>query len=185
MYCPRCGQLQVVEELRFCPRCGFTLGFVAELLANNGMMPAHLVPDDPLARELSPRRRGLRQGGTLVIVGAALVPILALLCLAVGLDTEVILFGVIVLIVGIARLLYAALFEEDGGTRPGALPLSQQQTAAPPLQPAQPRAALPQRQPPAPVDFRRGDTAEIVAPPASVTENTTRLLDDQADTTNR
>ncbi|HLL77547.1 MAG TPA: zinc ribbon domain-containing protein [Pyrinomonadaceae bacterium] len=185
MFCPKCGQQQIVEEVRYCPRCGFTLGLVAELLANNGMMPAHLVPGDPLARELSPQRRGLRQGGTLVIVGAALTPILALLRLAIGLDTEVILFGVIVLIVGIARLLYAALFEEGGGMRPGALPPSQQQTAAPPLQPSQPHAALPQRQPPAPVDFRRGDTAELVAPPASVTENTTRLLDKQADDTSR
>jgi hypothetical protein len=182
MFCPRCGQQQVVEEVRFCPRCGFTLGFVSELLANNGMLPSHLVPDNPLARELSPRRRGLRQGGRLMLVGTALVPILALIVAMTGLDTEIILTGLIILIAGLARLLYAAVFEEGhAAARPAALPPSAQQHAPPPFQPAQPRAQLPQRQAPAPTSFRRGDTAELVAPPASVTENTTRLLDKQSD----
>ncbi|HEY9282395.1 MAG TPA: hypothetical protein VIP46_02975, partial [Pyrinomonadaceae bacterium] len=60
------------------------------------------------------------------------------------------------------------------------------QPAALPYQPAPPRAVLPQQhQAPAPTSFRRRDTAELVAPPASVTENTTRLLDDQTDATKR
>jgi hypothetical protein len=177
MFCPRCGQQQVVEEVRFCPRCGFTLGFVWELLANNGMMPSHLVPDNPLARELSPRSRGLRQGGRLMFVGAALVPIVALVVAMTGLNPEFILAGLIVFVAGLARLLYAAIFEEGhAAARPGA-----QQHAAPPFQPAPPRASLPQHQAPTPTSFRRGDTAELVAPPASVTENTTRLLDKQSD----
>ncbi len=39
MHCPRCGQQQVTEETRFCSRCGFQLGLVAELLAHGGVLP--------------------------------------------------------------------------------------------------------------------------------------------------
>ena len=186
MYCPRCGQQQVVEDVRFCPRCGFTLGFVAELLANNGLLPTHLVPNNPLARELSPRRKGVRQGGMLMLIGAALIPILGIFGAATGMGGELALLGVVIFIAALARLLYAAIFQDSYLTAPpGALPPPQPQTAAPPFQPAQPRAVLPHHQAPVPTSFRRGDTAELVAPPPSVTENTTRLLDDQSDATKR
>jgi len=39
MHCPRCGQQQVTEETKFCSRCGFQLGLVAELLAHGGVLP--------------------------------------------------------------------------------------------------------------------------------------------------
>lgn len=39
MHCPRCGQQQVSEEIKFCSRCGFPLGLVSELLANGGFLP--------------------------------------------------------------------------------------------------------------------------------------------------
>ena len=186
MFCPRCGQQQVVDELRFCPRCGFTLGFVTELLANNGMLPSHLVPDNPLARELSPRSRGVRQGGMLMLIGAALTPILGIFGAATGIGGEMALIGVVIFIAALARLLYAAIFQDSYATaQPGALPPHQQPAAAPLSLPAPPRAALPKHQTPAPASFRRRDTAELVAPPASVTENTTRLLDDQPDATKR
>ena len=40
MHCPRCGQQQVSSETKFCSRCGFQLGLVAELLNNGGTIPA-------------------------------------------------------------------------------------------------------------------------------------------------
>ena len=124
MYCPRCGQQQVVEEVRFCPRCGFTLGFVAELVAHDGMLPSHLVPDNPLARELSPRRQGVRQGGRMMFIGAALTPILGIVGAVTGIGGEMALIGVVIFIAALARLLYAALFEEGhaAGAQPAALP---------------------------------------------------------------
>ncbi|HEY8561357.1 MAG TPA: zinc ribbon domain-containing protein [Pyrinomonadaceae bacterium] len=39
MHCPRCGQQQVSEEIKFCSRCGFPLGLVAEILAHGGSLP--------------------------------------------------------------------------------------------------------------------------------------------------
>ena len=32
MFCPKCSQPQTAEDLRFCPRCGFPLGAVKELV---------------------------------------------------------------------------------------------------------------------------------------------------------
>ncbi len=39
MHCPRCGQDQVSEEIKFCSRCGFPLGLVSEILAHGGFLP--------------------------------------------------------------------------------------------------------------------------------------------------
>lgn len=39
MYCPRCGQQQISNETKFCSRCGFQMGLIPELIANNGTFP--------------------------------------------------------------------------------------------------------------------------------------------------
>jgi hypothetical protein len=39
MHCPRCGQQQISDQTKFCSRCGFQLGIVAELLHNGGFLP--------------------------------------------------------------------------------------------------------------------------------------------------
>lgn len=39
MHCPRCGQQQASEEIKFCSRCGFPLGLVSEILAHGGFLP--------------------------------------------------------------------------------------------------------------------------------------------------
>jgi hypothetical protein len=39
MYCPRCSQEQVSVETKFCSRCGFPLGLVAEIIAYGGFLP--------------------------------------------------------------------------------------------------------------------------------------------------
>jgi hypothetical protein len=39
MYCPRCGQQQASEEIKFCSRCGFPLGLISEILTHGGFLP--------------------------------------------------------------------------------------------------------------------------------------------------
>lgn len=39
MHCPRCGQQQVSEEIKFCSRCGLPLGLVSEVVAQGGYLP--------------------------------------------------------------------------------------------------------------------------------------------------
>lgn len=39
MHCPRCGFQQVSDEIKYCSRCGLQLELVAELIANEGILP--------------------------------------------------------------------------------------------------------------------------------------------------
>lgn len=39
MHCPRCGQQQVSDEIKFCSRCGFSLGLVSDIVAHGGFLP--------------------------------------------------------------------------------------------------------------------------------------------------
>lgn len=39
MHCPRCGQLQISEQTKFCSRCGFLLSVVADVVAHGGSLP--------------------------------------------------------------------------------------------------------------------------------------------------
>jgi zinc-ribbon domain len=183
MFCPECGQQQISDEVRFCSRCGFQLAGVTGLLATRGALPAAAAPAD-LAPE-TPRRRGVRQGGKLLLVGIFLIPLLAILHeVSRGLIPEEIpLLGVILFMGGLLRMIYAALFEDGpyrreaahpfGYAPPAAQALNAQRPAAPELPPAR---AVPARAPAAP----RADTGEISYRP-SVTEGTTRLLDEQGD----
>ncbi len=39
MFCPRCGQEQISEDLRFCPGCGLSMGLIFEILNHGGTLP--------------------------------------------------------------------------------------------------------------------------------------------------
>ena len=39
MHCPSCGQQQVSNEIKFCSRCGFPMGLIADVLAHGGFLP--------------------------------------------------------------------------------------------------------------------------------------------------
>jgi hypothetical protein len=153
---------------------------VIQLLGAGGTLtvyqPSH---DEPV--QISPRRKGVKQGGLLLLSGALIVPILGLFASfsnAAFPQLLAALAAIICFIGGPLRMLYAALFEEGAPRRmlygPAPMPMHQQQFGPPPRQ----NAALP---PPPPVrsppSWRsRPNTAELVNQP-SVTENTTRLLD--------
>ncbi|HET6890453.1 MAG TPA: hypothetical protein VFH31_05070, partial [Pyrinomonadaceae bacterium] len=89
-----------------------------QLLASGGILPFY-EPAGP--REMSPRRKGVRQGGMLLLVGAVLVPVLGLISsFTVGpnlLDILVPLAAIIFFVGGLVRMLFAAIFEE-GASKP-------------------------------------------------------------------
>src|SRR5215467_2059632 len=111
MYCPQCGQQQLSGSVRFCSRCGFPLDGVIQLLGNGGMLPVYRSPDEPVP--VSPRRKGVKQGGILLLSGAVLVPILGLFA-SYGAFPEILvaLAALICFIGGPLRMLFAAVFEE-------------------------------------------------------------------------
>jgi hypothetical protein len=181
MFCPQCGQQQVTGVIRFCSRCGFPLDGVIHLLGNGGMLPVYRPSDEPVP--ISPRRKGVKQGGVLLLSGAVIVPILGILGSFSNSTFLEILLGlaaVICFVGGPLRMLYAALFEEPapkpfrayGPPSPMPPVYAPQQFGPPP-----PNHALPPPQARPASGWRpRPNTAELVSPP-SVTENTTRLLE--------
>src|SRR5690349_15408477 len=179
MFCPQCGQQQVSGVIRFCSRCGFPLDGVVQLLNNGGLLPVLRDPTEPVP--VSPRRKGVKQGGLLFLTGVVIVSILGMFTSFTNsgfLQLLTALAAIICFVGGPLRMFYAAVFEEGAPKpfRPYGPPLSvhmPQQQFIPPVQsPALPPP--PARQPPS---WRtRPTTAELANPP-SVTENTTRLLD--------
>jgi|SRR5205085_1382161 len=174
MFCPQCGQQQVSGVVRYCSRCGFPLDGVIQLLGNGGMLPAYRSPDEPAP--MSPRRKGVQQGGTLLLGGAVLVPILGVVWSFTDANFLAILVAfasIICFVGGPLRMLYAGLFEEGA---PGRMQYGPP-AAAPQFGPPRQNAALPS--PPARPSTAwrdRPNTSELANRP-SVTENTTRLLD--------
>jgi hypothetical protein len=179
MFCPQCGQQQANGIVRYCSRCGFPLDGVIQLLGNGGMMPMYQTSDAPV--QISPRRKGVKQGGLLILSGALIVPILAMFAsFAHGsafLEILAALAAIICFIGGPLRMLYAGIFEEGAPkmmrTYGPPVPMHAPQHFGPPAQ----APALPPQPARAPTSWRpRPNTAELVNPP-SVTENTTRLLE--------
>ena len=177
MFCPQCGQQQVTGVVRFCSRCGFPMDGVIQLLGSGGILPAYRASDEPVP--MSPRRKGVKQGAILLLLGVLLVPILGMFAsFAGGTFLEILagLAAIICFVGGPLRMLYAALFEEGAPKPryygpPTPMHVPQQVTSHPhahalPPQPARSPGAW----------RRRPNTAELANPP-SVTENTTRLLE--------
>src|SRR5262245_21577293 len=178
MFCPQCGQQQVSGIVRFCSRCGFPLDGVIQVLSSGGMLPVYQNPDEPV--KISARRRGVKQGGMLLLMGAVLVPILGVMTSfsnSTFLEILTAFAAIICFVGGPLRMLYAAVFEE--GARNHFRPSRPYVPAASPphqFNPHVQQSALPPQSMPPPAWRSRPNTAELIAPP-SVTENTTRLLD--------
>jgi len=188
MFCPQCGQQQLPGVVRFCSRCGFALDGVMQLLSNGGLLPVYRDPETPT--EISAKKKGVRQGAMLFLLGAILVPILGLFASYSNNPFFEILTGIAALLCflgGPLRMLFAALFEE-GAPRPvlqHARPFVPASASAPQFPPrAQNQALPPASMQPASSWRGRPNTAELVNPP-SVTENTTRLLDKEDRTNNQ
>ena len=183
MYCPKCGQQQVPDDVRFCSRCGFPLGAVSEVLANDGALSIFQMGS--ASSGLSPRQRGIRQGAIMMLSTMLVVPVVIFLLVAMlNLPGELIpLTAVLLFMGGLMRILYAVFLEDNHiSGQPNAMP----NYVPPPMPPARLStpargSALPPAQStPVPAWRRPVDTSELVSPP-SVTENTTRLLDERPD----
>ena len=186
MYCPHCSQQQISPEVRFCSRCGFPLDGVAALLANGGLLPGQQQAGGELGPP-SPRLRGVRQGGLLILMGMFIVPFLIFMGEGLHLVPEEVPMAaaLICFLGGFLRVVYAMLFE-DGPLRRKTLPVAYTNSPAGMSWPAggaagRDAAALPPAHsvpanayvPP------RADTSEIAPRPPSVTEHTTKFLDKQ------
>src|SRR5258707_3930235 len=152
MFCPRCGQQQATDALRFCSRCGFPIEGVMMLLANGGMLPQYPLLDGE--QKISPRRKGVKQGALLFLLGVVLVPILAVFTsfapgrLGNMFEFFTILSALLCFTGGPLRMLFAAIFEEGAPPRQLLAPSS---FVSPPI-PTPPAARL-SGPAPAPANF--------------------------------
>lgn len=180
MYCPRCGQQQVSDEMRFCSRCGFALGVVRELLAGGG----ELVRREAEAQvaQPSPALKGMRKGVWIMLSGVPLTIMIGLLTAVNDAFAVLLLLPFLCFVVGFVRLLYGTFFQ-DHAPRVKSSDLQPHVGSAAPVQTgAGARGPEWSALRGAPVEGfapQRLKTAEMSQPP-SVTESSTRLLDEEA-----
>lgn len=188
MFCPQCGQQQASEEARFCSRCGLRLDALAEFIEGGGQLAAPAAAEVP--HGLTPRQRGTRKG-VLILSGGLIFGFIALLLTAMKSDFFVFLIlAAFIMTAGVMRILYGMLLEDDSARKKEAKRLKKESKLSA-------RAELPdsararKRGKLAAADARAKElhtpraaftksgaaTGEIAAPP-SVTEGTTRLLED-------
>ncbi|MEZ5346754.1 MAG: zinc ribbon domain-containing protein [Pyrinomonadaceae bacterium] len=115
MFCPRCGQQQLNYNTRFCSQCGFLMNGMAEVVVRGGL-PAETAEGSAADAE-SPRRKGIRQGGLLMLSSFILVPLSVMFTIMLNVEP----FGVVITALltfwgGFLRILYAAIFQSGTPT---------------------------------------------------------------------
>jgi hypothetical protein len=175
MYCPNCGQQQVSDEMRYCSRCGLLLSGLIEWLAG-GRLP--FKPVDEVGQvpvPMSPRRKAMRRAAKLMFFSGVLFPIFLVFSLAFEEGAPMVIpFGLF--FIALVWMLYARLFMDK------AVPVHNlaagAQTSA--LGSTSARGSLPAAtNMPGPGIGRRQTRTNELAQPSSVTEHTTRLLDNE------
>jgi hypothetical protein len=168
MFCPRCGQQQVSDGVRFCPRCGLSLAQVPALLAGGDAATAEGAP--PVAR--TQKRKQIRRGAKMMYFSAVLFPIFLGISIAADSPGPLVV-PFMVFLAGLAWMLYFVLFGEEvtqAGEAEGRKKFPDSRSA-----PALPPSTF---VPASGFGRRRANTADMAQPP-SVTEQTTRLLDEE------
>jgi hypothetical protein len=178
MHCPRCGQQQVSEEIKFCSRCGFPLGLISEVVSHGGFLP-QLANLPGKKKKWFTRKNGLKFSLIWFIFFTMLLTALAG---AGGEEDAAAVFAIIGSLGGLLMMVSSFLF------LPKELKLYQSENAfQQPNQPAQfaqgsqHQALPPQTYQPADSYFppagswKAPNTGDLVQP-GSVTDATTKLL---------
>ena len=176
MHCPSCGQQQVSDQTKFCSRCGLPLSLIAEVVTQGGYLPQleQLNKKAPFFSKKKGVLFGIFWFIFLTMFSTAFLGILNAPDELLGIIAITGVFGAMMIIIGSLVLLPSSKVPLFPGAvlspPPGQLGGTTQQGALPPQQSvpassfATPRAG----------SWR--DTNDLQ--PTSVTENTTRLLND-------
>ena len=181
MFCPRCGQEQVNNETRFCSRCGFLMTGVTELIVNDGVIPEKYCARSR-TRRIHRKNAASNKARCCFMSGILMVPLIAIIFAGIF-NTEgfiVAIAALLTFVAGILRMLYAFLFE-SGNPNENTLEENVLATSQKFLNKQKNKNALPPQQsiptstyePPTTGNWR--DTSDLE--PSSVTENTTKLLE--------
>ena len=180
MYCPKCSQQQPSDEMRFCSRCGFPLAGVALLIENDGLIPRLGKGADQKTR--SSRGKMIGESVYLTLIAWAVALVAAMAFNFGGPFEGIALVAALIFflsgLIGLIRFLYAFLFVRE--TIPTIEQSKLQRSLESPALKQPARAALPLKQAVPVSDYRGRTTTKEIVPQPSVTENTTRLLEDQS-----
>jgi hypothetical protein len=172
MHCPQCGTQQVSGKVRFCRACGFSLSGVKELVLR----------DERAAKAEKTRlRTAFNQGLALMLVSLVAVIVLTLLQGAQLIpEIFVKVVAAFFVLAGLIRMFYPYVFGKDsrGARQETSFDASDVEIETTKL--IYPSPAL-QSIPAKDLSWRSRYTAEM-APPPSVTEPTTKLLENTLDT---
>lgn len=159
--------------MRFCSRCGFPLAIVSQLVRNGGA----LTDFDPKPKgPLSSRQKGIRWGIILMIISVVISPLTALMT-AMKSDFFVLFIPLfLIFVVGLVRVLHAYLLAPNTPTESVTTPAAKTR----PLTGAY-KTALPAGQNIPVTNWRQPVNTSEMAQPLSVTDNTTRLLNDESE----
>jgi hypothetical protein len=164
MFCPKCGQSQAFDEVRFCARCGLQLEAVKDLITTGGIS---LQREDKYQTVSRWKKPGVKTGAKILFLSFVLAPIFIALSFIEDELAPLLLFPFSVFFVGLAWAIYSLIFDESPfqskkhslkGQPPNYTPLFAQQ---------EPPKALPTQ------SIKTGEIVE----PSSVTENTTKLFE--------
>jgi hypothetical protein len=178
MFCPQCGQEKISMETNYCSRCGFLLVAVGDLLQTGGINP--LAVSTGAAPILSARKRGIKQGLFLFLSTFLFAPLMGMISLALKIEPFLVGIAVVVCFLGgLLRMVYALMFESAD---PGTSTLEEKvligsasaNSTTPNAHALSSGTTVPAAQYFAPVTGTWRDTNDLE--PASVTENTTKLL---------
>lgn len=181
MFCPNCGQAPANQEIRFCPRCGFSFEFVVRLLSNGGRLPeSELNGKQPRSRFT--RRNGLKFA---LVWFLFFTLFLAPACAAADVEDAPEIFASLGVFGGLLIFVFSLLFLKKAASNsdveqtnkfwkrrePNAFRGGANQNALPPQQSVPASAYVPPTN-----AHQTPDTFELNRP-ASVTEGTTKLLE--------
>jgi hypothetical protein len=180
MFCPSCGQEQTTEDTRFCSRCGLLLTGVSALIYNGGALPQTLTGEGKKKKFF--QKKGFKQGLFVFFLAFLVVPIIAILTVAVNATEPFAVFIAWILLWGggFLRMAYSLMFEADEPNQE-MLEQGNPNVSRSYLGGAKPANALPPQQsipatgyiPPQQGNWR--GTNDLGQP--SVTEGTTKLLE--------
>ena len=156
--------------MRFCSRCGLALSGLAEWLAGGTSATRQ---DEKTSEALSPRRRGMRRAAKLMFFSGVLIPIFVIVSLIAD-EGGPMIVPFIFFFIALVMMLYARFFSD----KKAPVNSTVAQTSA--LGSTSARGSLPPATsiPISGIGRQQVKTNELVGPP-SVTENTTRLLDNE------
>lgn len=166
MFCPKCGQSQVSDEVRFCVRCGLQLDNVKSLITTQVPTIQQNEDSQPVSKW---HRPGVKTGAKLMFLSAILFPIFLGFAIAEDELIFLILVPKTIFLIGLFWMIYSRIFGESPiQNNKSIMPSINEPTISTPLfSPQEPRKTL---------SPQTINTAEIICP-SSVTEQTTKLLE--------